>query len=71
LTTVPSSASQSSKQAVRERVWDLLEARRAGREPGIHGRIPDFIGSASAAAQLASLPAWENAQVVKAVPDSA
>lgn len=68
---MPSRASQSAKHAIRERVWDLLETRRAVHAPDVHGRIPDFIGSASAAAQLASLPTWENAQVVKAVPDRA
>ena len=69
--TVPSHAIQSSKQAVRERVWDLLQARSAVRDPDVHGRIPDFIGSTEAAEQLASVPAWKAAQVVKAVPDKA
>jgi 5-formyltetrahydrofolate cyclo-ligase len=68
---VPSSAIQSSKQAIRQRVWDLLQARSAVRDPDVHGRIPDFIGSAQAAEQLASVPAWKAARVVKAVPDKA
>jgi 5-formyltetrahydrofolate cyclo-ligase len=71
VTTVPSNAIQPSKQAIRERVWDLLEARSAVRDPDVHGRIPDFVGSAQAAEQLASVPAWKAAQVVKAVPDKA
>lgn len=71
MTAVPSSAIQSSKHAIRKRVWDLLEARSAVRDPDVHGRIPDFIGSAQAAEQLASVPAWKAAQVVKAVPDKA
>lgn len=65
------SAIQSSKQAIRQRVWDLLQARSAVRDPDVHGRIPDFIGSTQAAEQLASVPAWKAAQVVKAVPDKA
>ena len=69
--TVSSSANRFSKQAIRERVWDLLEARGGARDSGVHGRIPDFIGSAQAAEQLASVPAWKAAQVVKAVPDKA
>jgi 5-formyltetrahydrofolate cyclo-ligase len=71
VTTAPSSELQSSKRAIRERVWDLLQARRAVSDAEVHGRIPDFIGSTQAAARLASLPAWKNAQVVKAVPDKA
>ena len=71
MTTVPNSAIQSAKQAIREQVWDLLEARSAVRDPDVHGRIPDFIGSAQAAEQLASVPAWKAAHVVKAVPDKA
>jgi 5-formyltetrahydrofolate cyclo-ligase len=69
--TVPNSAIQSAKHAIRQRVWDLLQARSAVRDPDVHGRIPDFIGSAQAAEQLASMPAWNAAQVIKAVPDKA
>lgn len=65
------SASQCSKHAVRQRVWDLLEARGAVRDASVHGRIPDFIGSTQAAEQLASVPVWKAAKVVKAVPDKA
>jgi hypothetical protein len=71
MTAVPSSAIQSSKHALRQRVWDLLQARSAARDPDVHGRIPDFIGSAQAAEKLASVPAWKTAQVIKAVPDKA
>jgi 5-formyltetrahydrofolate cyclo-ligase len=71
VTTASSSAVQSSKHAIRAQVWDLLEARRAAPAPGVHGHTPDFIGSAQAAEQLARLPAWKAAQVVKAVPDKA
>ncbi len=71
MTTEPSSTIQSSKHAIRERVWDLLEERNAVRDPEVHGRIPDFMGSTEAAEQLASVPAWKAAQVVKAVPDKA
>jgi 5-formyltetrahydrofolate cyclo-ligase len=69
--TVRSNAIQSSKHAIRQRVWELLQARSAVRDPDVHGRIPDFIGSAQAAEQLASVPAWKAAHVVKAVPDKA
>jgi len=59
-----------AKQAVRERVWALLEAARAVA-PGVHGRIPAFVGADQAAEWLAALPAWQAAEVIKAVPDRA
>jgi 5-formyltetrahydrofolate cyclo-ligase len=59
-----------AKQAVRERVWALLERERVARFPGATGRIPNFAGAPAAAARLASLPAWRVARVVKANPDA-
>jgi 5-formyltetrahydrofolate cyclo-ligase len=58
------------KDAVRERVWDLLEANQAAPS-GVHGSIPAFFGAAEAADRLAGLPEWVAARVVKAVPDKA
>jgi 5-formyltetrahydrofolate cyclo-ligase len=60
----------ASKQAVRERVWTLLEERRAVHL-GVHGHIPDFAGADQAADLLATLPLWNAAHVIKAVPDAA
>src|SRR3954454_23876737 len=60
----------AAKQAVRERVWNLLETEHAV-EPGVHGHIPDFVGTAAAAERLAAHRAWQDAQIVKAVPDTA
>jgi len=59
-----------SKQAIRERVWDLLQRRRAARFPGASGRIPNFRGAEAAAAQLGELPQWTAAAVVKSNPDA-
>jgi 5-formyltetrahydrofolate cyclo-ligase len=59
-----------AKQAVRERVWNRLEQAGAVA-PGVHGRIPAFAGADQAAQRLAALPAWQAAQVIKAVPDKA
>jgi 5-formyltetrahydrofolate cyclo-ligase len=67
---MPNSTIDAAKQAIRERVWNLLEAEHAV-QPGVHGHIPDFVGATAAANRLASLPAWKNAQIVKAVPDTA
>jgi 5-formyltetrahydrofolate cyclo-ligase len=59
-----------AKQAVRERVWALLERERVARFPGAQGRIPNFAGAPAAASRLASLPAWRTAHVLKANPDA-
>jgi 5-formyltetrahydrofolate cyclo-ligase len=59
-----------AKQAVRERVWALLERERAARFPGAAGRVPNFAGAEAAAERLASLPEWRAARVVKANPDA-
>lgn len=58
---------QHAKQAVRERVWALLEPTHGD----VTGRIPSFIGADSAAARLAEHSAWQGARVIKAVPDKA
>lgn len=67
---MPNESIDAAKRAVRERVWNLLEADHAV-EPGVHGHIPDFVGKDAAAERLASLPAWKDAKVIKAVPDTA
>ncbi|MBB5958976.1 5-formyltetrahydrofolate cyclo-ligase [Saccharothrix tamanrassetensis] len=59
-----------AKQTARERVWALLEREQAV-PPGVHGRIPSFFGAKEAADRLAGLPEWQNARVVKVVPDTA
>jgi 5-formyltetrahydrofolate cyclo-ligase len=58
------------KQAVRERVWELLERERAARFPGARGRIPNFVGAERAAERMAVLSEWQEARVVKANPDA-
>src|ERR1044072_3640287 len=61
---------QHVKQALRGRVWRLLEHERAAPE-GVAGHIPDFVGADLAAARLAQHSAWQSARVIKAVPDLA
>ena len=63
-------ATTRAKDAVRERVWALLERERVARFPGARGRIPNFAGAPAAADKLASLPEWHAARVVKANPDA-
>ncbi|MDI6643370.1 MAG: 5-formyltetrahydrofolate cyclo-ligase, partial [Candidatus Hodarchaeaceae archaeon] len=60
------------KQAIRERVWHELEAAGVAAFPKpIRGRIPNFVGSAEAAARLRSLPAYKSAKTIFANPDAA
>jgi len=59
-----------AKQAIRERVWDLLERNGVARFPGARGRIPNFAGAEAAAERLAGLPGWKRAGAVKANPDA-
>lgn len=63
-------AAARAKQAIRERVWALLEGEGAARFPGARGRIPNFVGAEAAAARLAEIPEWKRARVVKANPDA-
>ena len=55
---------------VRERIWALLERRKAARFPGARGRIPNFAGAEAAATCLAAQPQWRQARVLKANPDA-
>ena len=59
-----------TKQALRERTWAALRAARAHRFPGTRHRIPNFVGAEAAAARLATLPAFRDAQILKVNPDS-
>jgi 5-formyltetrahydrofolate cyclo-ligase len=53
-------------------MWALLEREGAAKPPGrVVGKIPNFLGAEAAADQLAALPAWEAAHVLKANPDKA
>ena len=63
-------AVRAHKQAVRERVWVLLEREGVARFPGARGRIPNFVGAERAAERLGELPEWRAARVVKANPDA-
>lgn len=63
-------ATVTTKQAIRERIWALLEQRRAARFPGAQGRIPNFVGAERCAAWLAEVEAWRQARAIKVNPDS-
>lgn len=60
-----------AKQALRERVWALLESRGVGRFPmPLDDRIPNFVGAEAAAALAAALPEWQAARRLKCNPDA-
>jgi len=63
--------SSKVKQAIRERVWDLMEREDIARFPRpVYGRIPNFDGAERAAASLAELDVFRGAQLVKVNPDA-
>lgn len=60
----------AAKAELRSEVWSALTAAKVARFPGAAGRIPNFTGAEKAAELLRSLPAWTDAAMVKANPDS-
>jgi len=61
---------KAQKQALRERIWRLLEERGVALFPGAFGRIPNFRGREEAARHLRELPAWREARAIKCNPDA-
>ena len=57
-----------AKEAVRDRVWRLLEREGAVPE-GSYGKIPGFYGAEATAQRLAELDVWKRARTIKANPD--
>jgi 5-formyltetrahydrofolate cyclo-ligase len=68
---VPGSSVDEQKNAIRHRVWDLLERHDAAYDVDVHGRIPNFVGREAAADRLAGLDLWATSSVVKVMPDKA
>ncbi|KAM6353446.1 methenyltetrahydrofolate synthase domain-containing protein isoform 2-T2 [Alca torda] len=60
-----------SKQDVREKVWDYLEASGLAAFPRpVHRRIPNFQGASHAATRLLGLQEFKAANTVKVNPDA-
>lgn len=59
-----------TKAEIRKHVWKLLQENSAARFPGAVGRIPNFVGAEACAKQLAEMPYWKAAHVLKINPDS-
>jgi len=58
-----------AKEQLRTEIWTRLKEQKASkRDPT--GHIPNFVGAEQAAEQLAALPLWKQAQVIKCNPDS-
>jgi 5-formyltetrahydrofolate cyclo-ligase len=68
--TTPWSGHDTAKDHLRTTVWARLKAQGAALGEPV-GHIPRFVGSDRAAAQLAMLPAWQQARVIKCNPDQA
>ncbi len=61
----------AAKQAIRRRVWELMERAGVARFPRpVWDRIPNFVGSDEAANRATTLAAWRQAEVVKSNPDA-
>ncbi|XP_014798083.1 PREDICTED: methenyltetrahydrofolate synthase domain-containing protein isoform X2 [Calidris pugnax] len=61
----------ASKQDVREKVWDYLEASGLAAFPRpVHRRIPNFQGASHAATRLLGLQEFKAANTVKINPDA-
>jgi 5-formyltetrahydrofolate cyclo-ligase len=58
------------KQAIRDRIWTLMEEPGVAAFPGARGRIPNFVGASAAAERLATLEEWRRALAIKCNPDA-
>jgi len=60
----------TTKQQLRERIWESLQRQDVARFPGAVGRIPNFDGATQAAELARRLQVWQRAKVLKCNPDS-
>ena len=59
------------KWKLRKRIWDYMEENDIARFPRpVHHRIPNFVGADKAASNLAQLPEFQSAKIVKVNPDT-
>lgn len=66
----PWSGHHPAKDQLRAEVWTQLQQRGAAIGDPV-GHIPRFVGAEQAAARLAALAIWQQAQVIKCNPDAA
>ena len=60
----------TTKEQLRERIWETLQRRGVARFPGAIGRIPNFDGATQAVELARRLEVWQRASVLKCNPDS-
>jgi 5-formyltetrahydrofolate cyclo-ligase len=60
----------TTKQQLRDRIWETLQRQGVARFPGAVGRIPNFDGATQAAELARRLQVWHQASVLKCNPDS-
>jgi 5-formyltetrahydrofolate cyclo-ligase len=60
----------TTKQQIRDRIWEILQRRGVACFPGAVGRIPNFDGATKAAELTGRLDVWQRASVLKCNPDS-
>ncbi|KAL7521277.1 hypothetical protein ACHAWX_005955 [Stephanocyclus meneghinianus] len=59
------------KWRIRKAVWDFMEEKDIAQFPRpVHHRIPNFLGADEAAKNLANLPEFQNANLIKVNPDT-
>src|SRR3954449_5035 len=58
------------KDDVRQDIWRSMDRESVSRFPGAEGRIPNFAGAKAAAERLTRHSDWQNAETIKANPDS-
>ncbi|MBO8172837.1 MAG: 5-formyltetrahydrofolate cyclo-ligase [Bacillaceae bacterium] len=60
-----------TKNEIRHKIWTRLQQEKNGRFPfPLTNRIPNFKGAERAAQHITTLPAYQNARVVKVNPDA-
>lgn len=60
-----------SKEEIRRRIWSIMEESNIARFPRpVYGRIPNFVGSDTAARRLSEQEEFKRAKVVKVNPDA-
>ncbi|QTM98423.1 5-formyltetrahydrofolate cyclo-ligase [Sediminibacillus dalangtanensis] len=61
----------ATKQEIREKKWDYLTEHKLGRFPfPLQNRIPNFKGAEQAAQFVTTIPAYQEAKVIKVNPDA-
>ncbi len=59
----------SSKQEIRDRIWQAMIDAKVAAFPGARGRIPNFVGAGLAAEKVFETDVWKQAETIKSNPD--